>query len=444
MYAALRPAPARRSYSTSIEEGPMRTVNGSIVFFLCVTAMVAITNDAAAQAGGRISGKVEDEAGNPIEGVLVTALSPSMESFKIEKTTNKKGKFVIAFTDSASRYVVELKKEGYQTIVAPINPTPGQTQLVEFVLLPAVGDEQAGDQRAAMTGAGRAILVYNEGVEAQRAGDLDLAAKKYNEAATMNPDLAAPHTALAAVAHMRGDYPASAAEAEKALIIDPTDARAMQLRFDAYRLAGDKEKAKEAEQALRELGGLSETAARIFNEGAEAYNTGDMATAISKFQEAADLDPSLVQARLVLAKLYFSQGSLSEALARAEEVVALEPGNGEALRIAYDSALRLGDTDKAAMALDGLAVSDPEWAATGLYQLAVELYNKDQIEAATQALERVLQANPDHARAHYLLGVAQFNTGQTETASEHLKRFIELAPDDPDVAIAKDLLSYAN
>ena len=422
----------------------MRTVNRNIVFFLCVIAMVAITNDAAAQAGGRISGKVEDQAGNPIEGVQVTALSPSLDSFKIEKTTNKKGKFVLAFTDSTASYVIELKKEGYQTIVAPINPVPGQTRLVEYVLLPAQGDEQAAAEKAALSGAGRAILAYNEGVEAQRAGDLELAAKKYSEAAEINPELAAAHTSLAAVAHMQGDYEGAAAEAEKALAIDPTDARAMQLRYDAYRLAGDDAKAKEAEQALRELGGLSETAARIFNEGADAYNAGDITTAISKFQQAADLDPSLVQARLVLAKLFFSEGNLSEALARAEEVVALEPDNGEALRIAYDSALRLGDTEKAARALDGLAVSDPEWAATGLYQLAVELYNNNQAEAAAQALERVIQVDPDHAKAHYLLGVAQFNTGQTETATEHLQRFLELAPDDPDAAIAKDLLAYAD
>jgi tetratricopeptide (TPR) repeat protein len=411
---------------------------------MCVIALVAITNDAAAQAAGRISGKVQDESGKPIEGVQITALSPSMESFKIEKTTNKKGKFIIAFTDSGASYVVEIKKDGYKTIMAPINPVAGQTRLVEFVLLPAEGNEQGADERAAMTGAGRAVLVFNEGVEAQRAGDLELAAKKYNEAAAMNPDLAAPHTSLAAVAHIQGDYLEAAAEAEKALAIDPTDARAMQIRFDAYRLAGNTEKAKEAEQALRELGALSETAARIFNEGADAYNAGDMATAISKFQQAADLDPNLVQARLVLAKIFFSNGNLAEALARAEEVVALEPENGDALRITYDSALRLGDTEKAANALDGLAASDPEWASTGLFKLAVELYNNDQIDAAAQALERVLQVKPDHARAHYLLGVALFNSGQTKTASEHLQRFIELAPDDPDAAIAKDLLSYAD
>jgi tetratricopeptide (TPR) repeat protein len=422
----------------------MRTVNRSFVFVLCVIALVAITDNAAAQAGGRISGKVEDQAGKPIEGVQVTAISPDMESFKAEKITNKKGKFVLAFTDSTASYVIELKKEGYQTIVAPVDPVPGQTRLVEYVLLPATGNEQAAAERAALSGAGRAILAYNEGVEAQRAGDLELAAKKYNEAAGINPELAAAYSSLAAVAHMQGDYEGAAAEAEKALAIDPTDARAMQLRYDAYRLAGDEAKAKDAEQALRELGEIGETAARIFNEGAEAYNAGDMATATSKFQQAADLDPSLVQARMVLAKLYFSGGNLSEALARAEEVVALEPDNGDALRIAYDSALRLGDTEKAAKALDGLAVSDPEWAATGLFKLAAKLYNEGQTEAATQALERVLQADPDHARAHYLLGVALFNSGQTVPATEHLQRFLELAPEDPDAAIAKDLLSYSN
>ena len=244
----------------------MRTVNQSVIFFLCVVALLAVTNDAAAQAGGRISGKVEDQAGKPIEGVQVTAISPDRENFKLEKTTNKKGKFTLAFTDSTASYVVEIKKEGYQTIVAPVNPVPGQTRLVEYVLLPAEGDQQTAAEKAALSGAGRAIQAYNEGVEAQRAGDLELAAKKYGEAASINPELAAAHTSMAAVAHLQGDYAAAAAEAELAIAIDPNDIRAMQLRYDAYRLAGDKAKAKEAEKALKELGGASDAAARIFRD----------------------------------------------------------------------------------------------------------------------------------------------------------------------------------
>ena len=316
--------------------------------------------------------------------------------------------------------------------------------MVDYVLPPATADEQAAAEKAALSGAGRAVLVYNEGVEAQRTGDLETAAKKYQEAATINPELAAAHTSLAAVAHLQGDFPTAAAEAEMALAIDPTDVRAMQLRFDSYRQSGDTVKAEEAAKALQNAGGASETAAQIFNEGAEAYNSGDVAAAITKFQQAAALDPTLIQARLVLAKVLYSKGGLSDALTWAEEVLVLEPDNKEALQIAYDSALQLGQTEAASRALDQLVASDPQWATTGLFQQAVDLYNAGKTDEAVQALEKVLEVEPDHARAHYMIGVALFNTGETAAAADHLRRFIELAPDDPDATIAKDLLAYAN
>jgi tetratricopeptide (TPR) repeat protein len=409
-----------------------------------VAALLASTNEVAAQAGGRVAGTVKDASGQPIEGAQVTATSPAMDEFRIQSTTNKKGKFVLAFSNSAMPYVVEIKKEGYKTLVGPINPLPGQTVMNDYVLPPATSDEQAVAEKAALSGAGRAVLVYNEGVEAQRTGDLDTAAKKYQEAATINPELAAAHTSLAAVAHLRGDFPTAAAEAEMALAIDPTDVRAMQLRFDSYRQSGDTVKAEEAAEALRNAGGASETAAQIFNEGAEAYNSGDVAAAISKFQQAAELDPTMAQARLVLAKVLYSKGGLSDALTWAQEVLVLEPENKEALQIAYDTALRLGQSEAASKALDQLVATDPEWATTGLFQQAVDLYNAGKTDDAVQALEKVLEVEPDHARAQYMIGVALFNSGETGPAAEHLRRFIELAPDDPDATIAKDLLAYAN
>jgi len=422
----------------------VKTAHPIFVLVLCVGALLASTSDVAAQAGGRVAGTVKDASGQPIAGAQVTATSPAMDEFRIQSTTNKKGKFVLTFSNSAMSYVVEIKKDGYQTVVTPINPVPGQTTMIDYVLPPATASQHAETEKAALSGAGRAILVYNEGVEAQRTGDLELAAKKFQEAAAINPDLAAAHTSLAAVAHMTGDYETAAAEAETALSIDPTDVRAMQLRFDSYRQSGDTVKAEEAAKALQNAGGASETAAQIFNEGADAYNSGDVATAIMKFQQSADLDPTLVQARLVLAKVLYSKGSLSDALTWAEEVLALQPDNTEALQIAYDSALRVGQPEAASKALDQLVASDPQWATTGLFQQAVDLYNAGKTEDAVQALEKVLEVEPDHAKAHYMLGVALFNSGETGPAADHLRRFIELAPDDPDATIAKDLLAYAN
>jgi tetratricopeptide (TPR) repeat protein len=412
------------------------------ILWMVSAAILFAAGDVAAQAGGRVQATVLDEAGEPIKDVAVVVTSPDMETIRVEKTTNKKGKFLVAFSDSGISYVVELKKDGYKTVVAPINPLAGQTQMVEYVMPPSTGDEQAAAEMAALSGAGRAIAVYNEGVEAQQVGDLELAADRFREAAKINPELAAARTSLAGVAYLQENYELAASEAEAALAIDPTDARAMQLRYDAYRLSGNEEKAAEAAEALKESGDLAESAKRVFNEGAIAYNAGDIATAIVKFQQAADLDPRLLQARLVLARIFLGEGSLSDALTRAQEAVAIDSTNEEALQIVYDSARRLGQTDVAAGALDGLAGINPEWAATGLFEIAVELYNAGKTEDAAQALVKVIAAKPDHARAHYLLGLALFNSGQQTPAIEHLNRFLELTPDDPDAAVARELLSY--
>lgn len=412
------------------------------IALMVFVALFGTAENLAAQAGGRVSAKVMDEAGDPIQGVSVAVTSPEMDTFRVDKTTNKKGRFLVAFSDSGISYVVELKKEGYKTVVAPINPQAGQTRMVEYVMPPAAANEQASAELAALSGAGRAVAVYNEGVRAQQSGDLELAAARFREAAKINPELAAAHTSLAGVAYLQEDYETAAAEAESALAIDPEDSRALQLRYDAYRLAGDEEKAQEAAEALRKIGGLQESAKRVFNEGAEAYNSGDIATAIVKFQQAADLDPGLLQARVVLAKYFYGQDQLDQALAFAQQAVELDPGNSEVLQVAYDSARRLGQTEVAADALDKLAVSDPEWAATGLFEMAVELYNAGRTDDAAQALEKVLAAKPDHARAHYLLGLARYSSGDQESAANHLNRFLELAPDDPDVSVAVEMLSY--
>jgi tetratricopeptide (TPR) repeat protein len=413
------------------------------IALLISVVLFGAAGDLAAQAGGRVSAKVLDENGDPIQGVSAIVTSPEMETIRYEKTTNKKGMFLVAFSDSGIPYVVELKKEGFKTVVAPINPQAGQTRMVEYVMPPAAANEQAAAEMAALSGAGRAIAVYNEGVKAQQAGDLELAAERFREAAKINPELAAAHTSLAGVAYLQEDYETAAAEAESALAIDPADFRALQLRYDAYRLAGNEEKAQEAAEALKEVGGLQESAKRVFNEGAEAYNSGDMATAMVKFQQAADLDPGLLEARVVLARYHYEQNHFDQALVYAQQAVEINAGNSEVLQIAYDAARRLGQTEVAADALDKLAVSDPEWAATGLFEMAVELYNAGQTDDATQALEKVLAVEPDHARAHYLLGLANYSSGQQESATEHLNRFLELAPDDPDASVAQEILSYA-
>jgi tetratricopeptide (TPR) repeat protein len=249
---------------------------------------------------------------------------------------------------------------------------------------------------------------------------------------------------LAGIAHQRGQYEEAAAEAEKALELDPADARAMQIRYDAYRLAGDKEKAAEAAQALAQTGALADTARRIFNEAAALYNSGDMAGAKAKFLEAVQLDPNLIQAYSVLAGIYLRENNMAEAGAMATELLERDPENVNALKIKYDTARHLGDSEGAKEALKGLATADPEWVATGLHEVAVELFNGGQQAEAAAAFEEVIEVRPDHPEAHYMLGLCYFNTGDVPAAKEHLTKFLELAPEHQDAPVAREMLKYAN
>jgi tetratricopeptide (TPR) repeat protein len=286
------------------------------------------------------------------------------------------------------------------------------------------------------------VRTFNEGVEAQRLGDYDAAEAKYREAAELDPELAAAHTALAALASIREDWTTAAAEAEAALVLDPEDVRAMQLRFDAYRLSGDEAKAAEAAEALRAIGDLGDAAARIFNEGVEAYNAGDSAGAISKFQQAVQLDPTNATAYVALAQVSLTQGAPAEARAMAQKALELDPDDIRALKLAFDGARLSGDTEAAGAALDRLVELDPEWLETTVFDHAAQLFNSNQPAEAAFELEYVVKAHPELARAHFMLGMALFNTGRVEEGRAHLETFIGLAPDDPDVEIARGLLSY--
>ena len=421
----------------------MRLVSKIMVATLVVGSLVLIVPDTEAQMA-RISGKVVDPEGNPIPGVTVTVTTPDSEKFEVVKKTNKKGALTLSFGNIEWRYEIRLEKDGYQTKVEQPRLTAGGTIMAQWILAPNSAAQAEADAEATGGGSGgdKVVRTFNEGVEAQRLGDLDLAEQKYREAAKLRPEMAAPHTALAAVAALRKDWATSAAEAEAAIALDPEDVRAMQIRFDAYRNLGDEAKADEAAATLRKVGNLDAAAKRIFNEGVDAYTAGDVSTAQSKFRQAIELSPELVAAYIALAQISLTQGSPAESLAMAQSALELEPDEIRALRIGFDAARLSGDTTTSGQMLGRLVELDPEWVTTVVYNHAVDLFDDNQLEAAIFELNYVLQADPDMARAQFMLGVALYNSGNVEEGGSHLRKFIELAPDDPDVEIAKGLLSY--
>ena len=409
---------------------------------LIILAIVALGAPEAEAQAARVSLVVKGVDGNPIEGVTVTVTNPAKEDSKVTKVTNKKGKVTITHLDSFPTYTYKFEKEGYQILTTQVHPDYTETNRLEFVLRPQKTIEVPRQNQR--PGKSRAIVAFDEGAEAQKRGDLDLAEKKFRQAAELNPNLAEPHIALAVVAHQRGDYAAAAAEAELALAINPSNDQALLLRYDSYRKQGDAENTAEAAEALRQTDGVSDAAGRVFNEGLEEYRNGNTEGAVAKFRQALELDPELVNGYVMLGSISLAQGDPTQAAAMASKALEIDGDNTNALKIRYDAVRNLGDAAGARQALEALIEADPEWASTDLFNHAVELYNADEMAAAAAALEKVVEVQPDDATALFLLGMAEYNLGDTENAKKHLARFLELAPDDPDASLAKEMLKYVS
>jgi predicted TPR repeat methyltransferase len=62
------------------------------------------------------------------------------------------------------------------------------------------------------------------------------------------------------------------------------------------------------------------------------------------------------------------------------------------------------------------------------FDQALERLRRDDLDAAAEALERVLQVDPEHAAGHYQLGNVRRDQGRREDAERHFSRAVALSP----------------
>jgi Tfp pilus assembly protein PilF len=393
---------------------------------------------AFAEKKARLVGKVVDTQGTAVQGVVVTATSPQVPNFRETRTTDKRGAFVIDFSDIDVTYHYRFEKVGYQTLEAQQEWHLEGTQRFEWVIAPAA-PSAAGGVAPASTSA-PAVLAFNAGVEPRRPRAPATAETKFKEAVQHDPNLVRAWVVLSTVQVQTGHNQEAVASAEKAMALGSKDEATLQARWQAYRNLKDEAKAAEALKDLEAVGLRAEQAKKLHNEAVALVKAGDHAGAFGKFQEAVNIDPGLQVSQLGLATAALKIGRNAEAATAAEAILKADPENGAAIRLRYNACLLLGDKDRLAESLVGLAVVEPAVASNGLLKLAFEAYDGNDSARAKAGFTKVLQVNPNQPQAHYYLAMLCINLGATAEAKSHLERFLELTPSGQDAVTAREML----
>ena len=405
-----------------------------------LTLVLAVAGTASGARLARLIGKVVDQDGHPIAGVRVTTTCSERPDFRDVETTDNKGTFVVDFDRVNVMYHYEFEKAGRVTLKVDQHWTVEDTERHEFKMFPT--EAVAGETGPPASTSSTAIAAFNAGVTAFKAKDWATAGTKFEEAVAQDPNLRQGWAALSQARVEQKRYQDAAIAADKAIALGATEEPVLRARWESYRNLGDVAKTQKAREDLEKYSRLTDEARRIHNEGVALSKRGDDAGAFARFKEALSIDPNLQPALLGLATAALKLDRPADAVAAAETVLKADSRNEPAIRLRYNAALKLGDATVVVDALVSLAAIDPATARDGLLKLATAAYDADDAVNAKQRFTRILELDPNSARAHYFMGLILMREGAKAEARSHIERFLALAPGDPDATTARDALAY--
>lgn len=277
-----------------------------------------------------------------------------------------------------------------------------------------------------------AAQLYQRGVECYNKGDLNGAAKFYNQALGVSSDYAAPWTGLGQICNDQKQYARAIECFQKAISIYSEFAVPYNGLAYAYNYSKDFNKAIEyGNKAVQ----LDPNYAAAWNNIGLAYNNlGNFSQAVENYNKAIRISPNDDIPLANLATAYYRKEDFNKALEYYKKSTAINPNHPNVWYNLGHIYGRNGDIDKAIESYKKSTSLDPQniraWIMVGYLHI-----KQKNFDDAKNCFSKATKINPNDASAWAGLGFAYDGLGDYAKSYESFKKAVEIDPNNENYKI---------
>jgi tetratricopeptide (TPR) repeat protein len=289
---------------------------GTPVAAIVVALLLGVAPAVLAQST-MVRGKVVDAKQQPLPGIAIVVESTDGSGRKLTTKTDRKGEFVQLLTQSGG-YRITASDPKIGSVSNDTRVILGKVSEMVIVLVPSTAANN--DAKAA-----ELKKIFEEGVNASRTNQHDVAIEKFTAALVISPACFDCQFNIGVALMAKKDEKGAEEAWKKALEMKPDYAEAMNALSTLYNNQKRFDEAGAMSAKAAGSGGGSGSADAVFNQGIILWNQGKIADAKGKFEEALKMNPTHADAHFQLGMALLNEGKLAEAVASFEGYLKLAP-----------------------------------------------------------------------------------------------------------------------
>jgi tetratricopeptide (TPR) repeat protein len=185
---------------------------------------------------------------------------------------------------------------------------------------------------------------------------------------------------------------------------------------------------------------------KSFDDAVAAQKSGNYDEAIEKFNAGIAINPNCFSCFNGIGRSYVMKKDYGKAEEAFKKSMELRPTDAEVyseMANMYNAQRKFDEAAAMSKKASEIAGSAAGGAGGGnpdvLYNQGVILFNGGKPAEAKPIFEQVIQANPNHAEAHYMLGMTMVGENPSAAVTE-FEAYLKLSPSGPNAAMAKQFV----